>query len=387
MVLWGVAFAAGDDFSRHDPKSEIVLDHSPWSKFLRTAVYDVGFSNREPAPRRVSGKQTGGRLIAGSKSKYRHEGNRILFRLFDEGAIAYVAAYREGVQQAVAQVGYENLNRDEQLAFWLNLYNAVVIHEIAKAHPIPQPAKIRIDGQKKRLFDAKLVVVNGVSLSLNEIRREIVFKYWQDPAVAYGFWHGTIGGPSIQAEAYTGRNLDRVLKRAGREFVNSLRGVSRSGRPVRVSKLYEDAKGYFAVWPTDLYDHLDTLADGQTAGLIEGRPANLRAKIYDPHTADLESGEIFHPISPLSPAALAGTNLPQILAGNRLVSNASTRGLSRDALKFIREVEIRREERETSVELEDIEPLTLEVAPVDTADESDEDSSDTESDEATADSD
>jgi len=354
------AESLGEHFSKFDNESKIQIDHSPWSKFLVTAVYDVGRSDRIPAKKKGTIRKTGTRVTTACDSKYRHEGNRALFQFFDEGSILYVQQYRDGLQAAIEKVGYATLNRDEQLAFWLNLYNVVLVHEIAKAHPIARPHTIKPSHlnksgkQKVSLFDAKVVSVHGQELSLNEIRKEIVFKNWKNPNVIYGFWQGTIGGPSLQLDAFTGGNVQSLLKRSGGEFVNSLRGVNRSTGALRISKHYDDARILFPVWPKDVVSHIYSHADLITAGLLgDSADEPIKATISDLHTADLESGET---------RRFSGSNNPASIANDRTFSGlrakidkGATSRLSPDAFVFLERIEQKKKSRTGTVTIDDIE--------------------------------
>ena len=285
-----------DKFAVFAPSSSVSryqLDHQPWTAFLRTAVYITGRSNRVAARRDDNTRQTGTKVTTGSKSRYRYEGNRVLFHLFDDGAVEYLGVYRQALQDTMGRIDYGDLSRNEQLAYWYNLHNAVLMHEIAKAHPISRPRSYRLRSHGNApLFDAKLVTVNGVALSLNDIRYNIVYRYWKNPFVAYGFWEGSIGGPNILTEAYSGPSLQRQLERNGREYVNSLRGVDRIRGEMRISEIYINARPYlFPMWPNDLYDHLSRYAVGEAAEIVAMRPPTVRANRYAASTADVETAK------------------------------------------------------------------------------------------------
>lgn len=350
-------------FASYAPATRYELDHKPWTDFLRKAVYSTGRSNRVPARRDDNTRQSGTKLTTGSKSRYRYEGNRVLFHLFDDGAIEYVAVYRQALQDTINRIDYADLGRNEQLAFWLNLHNAVLIHEIAKAHPIPRPHKLRVREQNARLLDAKLVEVNGVPLSLNDIRYNIVFRYWRNPNVIYGFWDGTIGGPNILPFAYTGKAVEYQLENNAREFVNSMRGVDRIRGEMRVSQIYLNARPYyFQNWPSDLYNHLSQYAVGEAAEIVSGRPPKLRANKYASSTADAEGGETVRYTGNDNPAMVAaGESLGGVWAN---LSGAGMRGgLSGEALAFAQRSEERKGRRVGSVVILDIRTDDPDAAP------------------------
>lgn len=341
-------------FAPYSPATRYQLDHQPWTKFLRTAVYITGRSNRVAARRDDNSRQTGTRTTTGSKSRYRYEGNRVLFHLFDEGAVNYVGVYRQALQDTMGRIDYGDLSRDEQLAFWLNLHNAVLVHEVAKSHPISRPRAHRLRGHGNALlFDAKLVQVSGVKLSLNDIRFNIVYRYWKNPYVMYGFWDGAIGGPNILTVAFSGPALQSQLERNGREFVNSMRGVDRIRGKIRISENYVNARPYFyPTWPDDLYEHLSRYAIGEAADIVAMRQQVVTANRYAASTADVESGETVRFTGNDNPGALAGQDLGGVFAN--LSSTAMRGGLTGEALSLARQSEARKDRRVGRVVILDI---------------------------------
>ncbi|MAW81780.1 MAG: hypothetical protein CMI63_16210 [Parvularcula sp.] len=357
-MLMAPASAQEDPFSVFAPYSTSTryrIDHQPWTGFLSRAVYTVGRSDRKPARRPgESYRNAGTRLSTGSSSRYRFEGNRIMFHTFNDEVETYVGLYRQGLQDTMNRVDYGDFSRDEQLAFWLNLYNAVVIHEIAKAHPVSRPSRIRIRDQNARLFDAKLVEVHGVKLSLNDIRYNIVYRYWRTSDVIYGLWSGEIGGTGIMPSAFEGATVRSQLRLNGREFVNSLRGVDRIRGKMRISQLYVDARPYyFQNWPDDLYAHLSRYADWTTAQIIALRPENPKPSRYDLSTADVESGETVRSSANDNAAAVAaGADLGE--RWSNLSDTGMRGGLSGEALALARRSEARLERRRGSVVILDV---------------------------------
>jgi len=342
-------------FAPYAAETRYTIDHQPWTDFLGRAVYAVGRSDRQPARRQSSQFRIAGtRLSTGSTSPYRYEGNRVQFHTFDDDVIVYVGLYRQALQDTVNRIEYGDLSRDEQLAFWLNLHNAVVIHEIAKAHPISKPSRIRIREQDARLFDAKLLEVKGVPLSLNDIKYNIVYRYWRSPDVIYGFWEGTIGGPNILPVAFGGRTVKEQLSGNAREFVNSLRGVDDSRGGMRLSELYFRARPYFFdTWPDDLYAHLARYADYAVATALSDRPAEPRANRYAENVADVNSGETVRPTGNDNAAAVAaGADLGGRWAS--LTSDGLRGGFSSEALVLQEKVEDRRARRVGTVTVLDI---------------------------------
>ncbi len=286
--------AADPAFARFAPKAtsntdRTRIDYTLWDDALDYFVFPMGRSIREGAPSVEA--SLGTRRVYGHDSRFRMEGNRVGFSFLSEEVVASLTDYRRDLESIPDQLDLTSLSRNEQLAFWINLHNVAVIEQIAVNYPLSQPRMMKLGAQEAPLDDAKIVTVGGVAMSPRDIREQIVYPNWNDPRVIYGFFRGDIGGPSIQREAFTARNLTEQLNKSANEFVNSLRGVERTGRTMRVSAIYAEAAPFFFTnWPTDLRTHLATQAeDDVTEILAETR--NTRATTYEYDVADLQKGE------------------------------------------------------------------------------------------------
>jgi len=275
-----------DIFAPQERQSADRIDYTAWSEAMNYLVYTMGPSIRE-APSRAEAT-LGSRRIYGHQSRYRMEGNRVMFSFFNDELRNMVADYRLELEQLGNQIDITTLPRNEQLAYWLNLHNVAVMEKIAQEWPIRQPREIEIDGIP---FDqAKFITVRGVTMSPHDIRHQIVFRNWENPKVIYGFWRGEIGGPSLPSDAFTGLNVSQVLERNAREFVNSLRGTQNRGERLQISTIYDEARPYFFVnWPNDIRSHLSGYANEEVSALI-AKTTETEAVVYEADIADLAGG-------------------------------------------------------------------------------------------------
>ncbi|RFB06102.1 DUF547 domain-containing protein [Parvularcula marina] len=265
------------------------IDYEVISEALEIIVFDTGPSTRIRARDR-QGTRAGSRIVKGHNSPYRLEGNKIFLSQFDDESGNSFREYAENLVDIGNKIDITTLPRNEQLAYWFNLHNMWVIAILADEYPVRYPERIKIDGA---LFhDAKIMNISGVDLSLSDIRTNIVYRYWDDPRVMYGFFHGDLGSPSIDDEAYTSENINRILDRNAREFVNALRGVQRGRSKVYISKLYYEARaGLFPNWPVDLLAHLENFADEEVSMILLENGANFEAMKYPNRTADMVGGD------------------------------------------------------------------------------------------------
>jgi hypothetical protein len=268
------------------------IEYTIWDEALRSFVFFMGSSLRT----RSSSVEpnAGTRIVYGHDSPYRLEGNRVRFSYFNDDVIDALSDYRKDLETVPSQINFTGLSRNEQLAYWMNLHNVSIIEQIARDYPISQPSRIEleINGTKYKLDDAPFINVAGVAMSPKDIRTQIIYPNWSDPKVIYGLFRGDIGGPSIQGDAFNRSNLNRLLKRSGREFVNSLRGVQNSRRGIRISDIYAEARPYyFQNWPNDIEQHLRQYAKEDVLKLLNEKD-EIFTDLYEYDIADLAKGEI-----------------------------------------------------------------------------------------------
>lgn len=308
------------------------VDYQIWTDLLRDIVYDVGLSDREPPAGRPI--LTGTRINTGNDSRYRYEGNRVVYHLMSEEYRAAITEYRQDLETLPDRIDLSRLSSDEQLAYWLNLHNVAVIERIMLEYPVTRLNTLRIDGEP--FYEAKILNVAGVPLSLNDIRLRIVFEQWNDPLVIYGFFNGAVGSPNILRTAYTGANVWTALGNNASEFVNSLRGIEIDRDELEVSVIYNDARPYFFPnWGTDLRAHLSSYA-------VDSAYDQLRGNL--PIDADVEAWEIADLING-SGRCTGGVGDITVQSWSRdqgMISSGVCGAIPQTAQALIRDVEIRR---------------------------------------------
>jgi len=277
--------AVPEPFQRFDATSSHTINYDDLTAVLNAVVLDVGRSSRERvAP---SHAKTGTRMQTRVQRSTINEGNRFYFETFvdNEAGQQTLSNIRKSLEQVPADVPLEYFSRDEQLAYWLNLYNVTVLNEIIAVYPKRDLKKL-LQG-KNSILSKKLLTVAGVSLSLDDIQFTILKQnYDNNPLIIYGLYQGIIGGPNIRKTAYSGADVYRALTNNAIEFINSNRGTaSRDGR-FRVSSLYERNKEYFPNFNADLTAHLLDYLEGPELTELQAA-TTLKPDINDWTVTDL----------------------------------------------------------------------------------------------------
>lgn len=257
-VIWLLAAAsaqaapraeAWDRWRVHDPASGRRVDHSAFDRFLARHVIVLPLG-----------------------------GNRVDYARVPPAGREALAAY----VAALAAVDVDGLNRPEQMAFWINLYNALTLKVVLDHWPVRSIRDIDIspglfsDGP----WGARLVAVAGEGLSLDDIEHRILRPLWRDPRVHYAVNCASIGCPDLAPRAYTGERLEAMLDEGARNYVNDPRGlrIDRRGRLV-ASRIYDWFAADFG-GEAGVLAHLRALSRGAVKARLDGA-AEIDAYAYD----------------------------------------------------------------------------------------------------------
>ncbi len=161
---------------------------------------------------------------------------------FRYGAVSPVdrKALKSFVRQ-MEKVPILTYSRKAQLAYWINLYNAVTVSVVLDHFPVKSIRDIDIspglfaDGP----WGKKIVSVDGVALTLNDIEHRILRPIWRDSRIHYAVNCASIGCPDLMPKAYTAKNVNGLLTVAAKKYINSDRGVKIKGKKVVVSRIYD----------------------------------------------------------------------------------------------------------------------------------------------------
>ena len=128
----------------------------------------------------------------------------------------------DGYVGQLATVDVNKLSKAEQIAFWLNAYNALVLRTVIDHYPVPQRVadypqhSIRqIPGAFERLPHA----VAGRMVTLDQIE-QTVLPTFGDPRVYFALGRGAVGGGRLRSEAFAADALETQLAEVASECVS-----------------------------------------------------------------------------------------------------------------------------------------------------------------------
>ncbi len=128
----------------------------------------------------------------------------------------------------------EQASREEQLAFWINAYNACMLQIVADHYPLERgnvPLFQRMRNLVTRrpensvwwipdVFEAPFCEVAGASRSLDEIEHEIIRPRYEEPRIHFAVNCAAVSCPPLWPEAYVPSRLEEQLERATRQLMD-----------------------------------------------------------------------------------------------------------------------------------------------------------------------
>jgi len=219
-VLAGLLVAAGpctacaapraDPWPRWQASDETArtrIDHASWDRFL------------------------GRHLVAGEDGINRVAYGRVL-PAEREALAVYLAA--------LAGLPVTTYRRAEQLAYWINLYNALTLRVVLDHYPVASIRDIALSpGLLSRgPWRKKLLHIEGEEVSLDDIEHRILRPFWRDPRLHYALNCAALGCPNLQPRAFTAAVTEEMLDKAARAYVNHPRGARLVDGGLHVSSIY-----------------------------------------------------------------------------------------------------------------------------------------------------
>ena len=164
-------------------------------------------------------------LTANSQGKPTHEAFNALLKKYVsvEGKVNYKGFIKDSANLN----GYLNLlsktppdektwSREEQMAYWINAYNAFTIKLIIKYYPIKSIKDIGSSIQIPFVntpWDIKFIAIGNEKLDLNTMEHGKLRKSFDDPRIHMALVCASKSCPILLNEAYNARKLDEQLTR------------------------------------------------------------------------------------------------------------------------------------------------------------------------------
>jgi len=142
----------------------------------------------------------------------------------------------DAITEGIAHEEISKLNPKEQLAFYLNAYDAWILDRILHKYPTGGP----LAGNPLFFFTSKIAVA-GKSLTFDTLEQKIIRPQFKEPRVHFALNCASKSCPPLSSRPFSATDLDGHLDELARAFCNSTRAVqlSADGNTATLSKIFD----------------------------------------------------------------------------------------------------------------------------------------------------
>lgn len=126
-------------------------------------------------------------------------------------------------------------SKSDQLAFWINAYNAFTIDLIVNNYPLKSIQGL--DGGKP--WDVKRINIGGKKYSLNNIENDIIRPQFKDARIHFAVNCAAKSCPPILNGAFFGKTLDTQLDEVTKKYINNANYQTITDSSMSLSKIFD----------------------------------------------------------------------------------------------------------------------------------------------------
>jgi Protein of unknown function, DUF547 len=126
-------------------------------------------------------------------------------------------------------------SKNDQLAFWINAYNAFTIDLIVNNYPLKSIQNL--DGGKP--WDVKRITIGGKKYSLNNMENDIIRPQFKDARIHFAVNCGAKSCPPLLNAAFMGKTLESQLDAVTKKFINNAKYQTITPSKLTLSKIFD----------------------------------------------------------------------------------------------------------------------------------------------------
>ena len=148
----------------------------------------------------------------------------------------------------VTQAEFNRWNKDEQLAFLINVYNAGTVELVLTEYPNIKSIK-DIGSVLSSPWKQNFIPLLGKTRSLDDIEHNLIrgSKRYNDPRIHFAVNCASIGCPALLDDAFTGKRLDKQLEQVTSKFLADSSRNRLKGNTLEVSPIFKWYKEDFTM--------------------------------------------------------------------------------------------------------------------------------------------
>lgn len=136
--------------------------------------------------------------------------------------------------------------KEEQMAYWINAYNAFTVKLIVAHYPVESIKDIKRGIPFiNTVWDIKFIRIEGQTYDLNNIEHGILRKDFKDARIHAAVNCASFSCPRLRAEAFVAEKLESQLESAMRTFVNDPLRNRVSADKAEISQIFSWFAGDF----------------------------------------------------------------------------------------------------------------------------------------------
>ena len=156
-----------------------------------------------------------------------------------------------------AKINLKTESKDTCKAFWINIYNLLVIKNIVDNYPIKSTMDI------PGFFNESDFLVANQRLTLDDIEHTFLREIFQDPGIHFVLVSGSNGGVQIQDHAFMPKDIDAQIKAEATKYINNkdVIRIDKKDKVVELPKIFEWYTKDFVTYYTNEIDFLNIFLD------------------------------------------------------------------------------------------------------------------------------
>lgn len=159
-----------------------------------------------------------------------------------------------------SQLPTESWTREEQLAYWINAYNAFTVKLILDHYPLNSIEELHDIPYVNTVFHREWFELGGMAMSLNRIEHGVLRQQFQEPRIHAAINCASVSCPPLLPVAFLPETMDQQLEAAMRSFVNDPLRNQLSPKAVEISSIFSWFRGDFTQ-NGDIISFLNQYAD------------------------------------------------------------------------------------------------------------------------------
>lgn len=212
LIMVGLLLLISSFFLHNTNLNDIGMSFFQWIKKMKGAKVDLSLLNKEE-----------------SKVIEHELWNQLLVELVSpEGAVNYKGfiAEKDRFQQYLDLLSTyppaKNWTEAEQIAYWINAYNAFTVKLIIDHYPLKSIKDIGGNvPMVNSSWDIKFFKIGGVDFDLNTIEHRILRKHFDEPRIHFAINCASISCPRLRNEAFIAEKLEEQLNIQAHYFMNN----------------------------------------------------------------------------------------------------------------------------------------------------------------------